>query len=136
MTLIIASASFSALGLALAMALPTMQLTLAVTNGIVIPLAFISDMFMVGGQMPQWLATIGWLFPLKHLTALFADALNPYLTGSGFELDHLAVIALWGLAGAVVATALLRRDRDRDASRGRGAGARRAPAWRTRCRGR
>jgi ABC-type multidrug transport system permease subunit len=115
-TLLIASASFSALGLALAMALPTMQLTLAVSNGVVIPLAFISDMFMIGGRMPQWLATIGWLFPLKHLTALFADALNPYLTGSGFELDHLAVIMLWGLAGAVVATALLRRDRDRDAS--------------------
>ena len=122
-TLIIASAAFGALGLALAMALPTMQLTLAVTNGIVILLAFISDMFMVGAQMPQTLSTIGWLFPLKHLTALFSDALNPYLTGSGFELDHLAVIGLWGLAGAVVATALLRRDRDRDASHGHRSGA-------------
>ena len=81
MTLVLASACFSALGLALAMALPTMQLTLAVSNGIVIPLAFISDMFMMSGQMPDWLATIGWLFPLKHLTALFADALNPYLIG-------------------------------------------------------
>jgi ABC-type multidrug transport system permease subunit len=129
-TLLIASVSFSALGLALAMALPTMQLTLAVTNGVVIPLAFISDMFMIGGQLPPWLATIGWLFPLKHLTALFADALNPYLTGNGFALDHLAVILLWGLAGAFVATALLRRDRDRDASRGSGAGA--ASAGRTR----
>ena len=122
-TLLIASASFSALGLALAMVLPTMQLTLAVSNGIVIPLAFISDMFMIGGQLPQWLATIGWLFPLKHLTALFADALNPYLTGSGFQLGHLAVIVLWGLAGAIAATALLRRDRDRDESRAHGAAA-------------
>lgn len=116
-TLVLASACFSALGLALAMALPSMQLTLAVSNGVVIPLAFISDMFMFSGQMPDWLATIGWVFPLKHLTALFAGALNPYATGSGFALDHLAVIALWGLAGAVVATVLLRRDRDRDASR-------------------
>ncbi len=115
--LVLASACFSALGLALAMALPTMQLTVAVSNGIVIPLAFVSDMFMLTGQMPGWLATIGWLFPLKHLTAVFSAALNPYLTGSGFELDHLAVIAVWGLAGAVVATVQLRRDRDRDASR-------------------
>ena len=121
-TLVIASACFSALGLALAMALPTMQLTLAVSNGVVIPLAFISDMFMFSGQMPDWLTTVGWIFPLKHLTALFSDALNPYLTGSGFQLDHLAVILLWGLAGAVVATALLRRDRDRDASPSAGAG--------------
>ncbi|GAA4414253.1 hypothetical protein GCM10023168_37750 [Fodinibacter luteus] len=116
LTLLIASACFSALGLALAMALPSMQLTLAVSNGVVIPLAFISDMFMFSGQMPDWLEAIGWLFPLKHLTALFSDALNPYLSGSGLQLDHLAVIALWGLAGAVAATLLLRRDRDRDAS--------------------
>ncbi len=116
-TLLIASACFSALGLALAMALPSMQLTVAVSNGIVIPLAFISDMFMMSGRMPDWLATIGWLFPLKHLTAIFGDALNPYLSGSGFELDHLAVLALWGLAGAVLATVQLGRDRDRDASR-------------------
>ena len=68
-TLVLASACFSALGLALAMALPTMELTIAVSNGIVIPLAFLSDMFMMTGQMPDWLATIGWLFPLKHLTA-------------------------------------------------------------------
>jgi len=121
-TLVFASGCFSALGLALAMALPTMQLTLAVSNGVVIPLAFISDMFMFSGDMPDWLETIGWIFPLKHLTALFADALNPYLTGSGFQLDHLLVIALWGVAGAVVATVLLRRDRDRDASRATAAG--------------
>jgi len=116
-TLVIASACFSALGLALAMALPSMQLTVAVSNGIVIPLAFISDMFMMSGRMPDWLATIGWLFPLKHLTAIFANALNPHLSGSGFELDHLAVIALWGLAGAAVTTVQLSRDRDRDSSR-------------------
>ncbi len=121
-TLVFASGCFSALGLALAMALPTMQLTLAVSNGVVIPLAFISDTFMFSGDMPDWLETIGWIFPLKHLTALFADALNPYLTGSGFQLDHLLVIALWGVAGAVVATVLLRRDRDRDASRATAAG--------------
>ncbi|GAA2481701.1 ABC transporter permease [Terrabacter carboxydivorans] len=125
-TLLLASATFSALGLALAMALPTMQLTLAVSNGVVIPLAFVSDMFMVGAQMPPVMSTIGWLFPLKHLTALFADALNPYLTGSGFQADHLAVIAIWGLLGAVVATALLRRDEDRARAPVRRAGVARA----------
>jgi ABC-type multidrug transport system permease subunit len=118
-TLVLASASFSALGLALATALPTMQLTLAVSNGVVIPLAFVSDMFMVGATMPPALSTLGWIFPLKHLTAIFADALNPYLTGSGFQAGHLAVIALWGLLGAVVATALLRRDEERSTARGR-----------------
>ncbi len=125
-TLLIASACFSALGLALAMALPTMQITLAVSNGIVMPLAFVSDMFMVGAQMPGWLSAIGWIFPLRHLTAVFSDALNPYLTGYGVSPGHLAVIVAWGFAGAAVATMLLRRDRDRDPAPSRASGRRRA----------
>ncbi len=128
LTLVLASACFSALGLALGMALPTMQVTIAVANGIVIPIAFVSDMFMVGSTMPDWLSTIGWLFPLRHLSAAFAEALDPYGSGAGFAWEHLAVIGVWGLAGAAVATLLMRRDRDRAgaaaAARTRAAGAR------------
>jgi len=112
-TLVVSAAAFSALGLALAAWLPTPEATLAVTNGIVIPIAFFSDIFLFGGTTPDWMATIGWLFPLKHLVNVFADALNPYLAGSGFQLDHLAVIAAWGVAGALVAAWGLRRERDR-----------------------
>ncbi len=111
-TLVLASACFSALGLALGLALPTMQVTLAVANGIVIPLAFISDMFMVGSAMPGWLSSIGWVFPLRHLSAAFGAALDPYGAGAGFAWEHLAVIGLWGLGGAALATVLLRREGD------------------------
>lgn len=118
-TLLVAAISFSACGLALALLLPNPQNTLAVTNGIVIPLAFISDMFMFGNvAMPGWLTTLGWVFPLKHLVAIFADGLNPYLTGSGFQIGHLAVIAAWGLAGAVSGVWLLRRGRRTAGARG------------------
>lgn len=115
LTIVVASASFSACGLALAALLPSMQATLAVTNGLVIPLAFFSDIFFFGGSTPAWMSSVGWVFPLKHLVNAFGDALNPYLTGSGLYLDHLAVIALWGVAGAAVATWALRRERDRTA---------------------
>lgn len=109
-TLLVAAISFSACGLALALLLPNPATTLAVTNGIVIPLAFISDMFMVGNvAMPGWLTTLGWVFPLKHLVAIFADGLNPYLTGSGFQAGHLAVVAAWGILGAGAGVWLLRR---------------------------
>jgi ABC-type multidrug transport system permease subunit len=118
-TLLVAAISFSACGLALALLLPNPQNTLAVTNGIVIPLAFISDMFMFGNvAMPGWLTTIGWVFPLKHLVAIFADGLNPYLTGSGFQLGHLAVVAAWGALGAAGGIWLLRRGRRTSAARG------------------
>ncbi len=111
-TLVVSSLAFSALGLALAMLLPNVQTTVAVTNGIVIPLSFVSDVFMTGGAMPSWLAGVGWFFPLRHVASLLQDALNPYLTGSGFQLDHLAVIAAWGLVGAAASVVLVRRRRE------------------------
>ncbi len=114
LTVLVAAVSFSACGLALALLLPNPQTTLAVTNGIVIPLAFISDMFMFGNEeMPAWMSTLGWVFPLKHLVAILQDALNPYLPELGNQLDHVAVIAAWGLVGALTAVWALRRERRR-----------------------
>jgi ABC-2 type transport system permease protein len=116
-TLVLASVSFSAMGLALAVVLPSPQATIAVTNGIVIPIAFVSDTFMVGADLPPWMSTLGWTFPLKHLVNLLGDAFNPYLAGNGFDLGHLAVIAAWGVAGGIVASWGLHREQDRTTRR-------------------
>ncbi|PKQ14685.1 MAG: hypothetical protein CVT68_10605 [Actinobacteria bacterium HGW-Actinobacteria-8] len=116
-TLVLASVSFSAMGLAVALLLPTPQATIAVTNGIVIPIAFVSDTFMVTGTLPPWMATLGWMFPLKHVVNLLGDALNPYVTASAFQFDHLAAIAAWGIVGALVAAWALRREPDRTSAR-------------------
>jgi ABC-2 type transport system permease protein len=112
-TLVLASLCFSALGYALALALPSMQMTVAVANGSVILLAFVSEMFTFGGEMPAWLSGVGWFFPLRHLTASLQEVLDPYGSGAAFAPEHLAVIVVWGLAGVVVASLLLRRERNR-----------------------
>lgn len=113
LTLLLSSFAFAALGIALALLLPTPALVVAVSNGIAIVLSFISGVFMVSGSTPEWM-TVAWVFPLKHMVTLFSDALNPYLTGAGFQWDHLAVIALWGLVGAGVALWALRSGRERN----------------------
>ena len=97
-TVLVAAMSFSALGLALAAWAPSMQAAVALANGIVISLAFVSDLFVVGA-LPGWMDAVGWIFPLKHLVNTLGDAFNPYLTGAGFARDHLAVIAAWGVVG-------------------------------------
>lgn len=114
-TLLLSSFTFAALGIALALLLPTPPMVVAVSNGVAIVLSFISGVFMVSGNTPRWMDTVAWAFPLKHMVTLFSDALNPYLTGSGLQWDHLAVIALWGLAGAAVALWALRSGRERAA---------------------
>ncbi len=101
LTVVVGVASFAALGLAAVSITPTPGATQALANGGLILLAFISDVFIVG--LPDWLATIGWFFPLKHFVNAVADGFNPFLTGSGLYWDHLAVMAAWGVLGAVVA---------------------------------
>ena len=116
-TIVVASMSFSALGLAVAALAPSAQAAVAMANGIVIPLAFLSDMFVVA-ELPDWLATIGWLFPLKHLVNALGDAFNPFLDTNGLYLDHLAVIVAWGIVGALLALWGIRRDAARAESGG------------------
>jgi len=106
LTVVVGVFCFAALGLAAVSIAPTPGATQALTNGGLILLAFISDIFIV--QLPDWLDTVGWVFPLKHFVNAVADGFNPVLTGSGLYWDHLAVMAAWGIGGVVVALLLFR----------------------------
>ncbi len=114
LTFIIGVACFAALGLAVAGLAPTPAATQAITNGSLILLAFVSGMFAFG-ELPDWVERIGDLFPLRHFVLAVSDAFNPYLDDSGLYLDHLAVMLLWGAAGAVVAVRYFRWEPRHDA---------------------
>ena len=103
LTLLLGVTTFAALGLAAASVLRSASAVQSVTNGVLITLAFISDVFVVGSQLPDWLSRVAWLFPLRHFADALSDAFNPYLSGTGFAPGHLAVLAAWGLAGVLVA---------------------------------
>ena len=103
-SLIIGAAAFSTLGLAITTFIPNADAAPAIVNGTVLPLLFISDVFIpLDDDGPAWLGFAGDLFPIKHLSLALQTAFNPFESGSGFEFEHLGVIALWGIVGAVVA---------------------------------
>ncbi|WP_327002188.1 hypothetical protein OHA72_44780 [Dactylosporangium sp. NBC_01737] len=60
-------------------------------------------MFVVGngGPLPAALRYTADVFPLKHLSRAMLDALGP--DGGGVAWTHLGVLAVWTLAGLVVA---------------------------------
>jgi ABC-type multidrug transport system permease subunit len=123
LTLLVGIGCFAALGLAVVALSPSQSATQAITNAVILPLAFVSDIF-TQGDLPAWLETVGWVFPLKHFANALGDTFNPFETGSQFGWDHLAVMAAWGLAGALVALWRFRWEpRPAGRSRGRGAGA-------------
>ncbi|MEV1143787.1 ABC transporter permease [Micromonospora sp. NPDC049799] len=102
-TVLLGVACFAALGVAVVSLVRSSTAAQAFTNGILIPLAFISDVFTISERTPTWLETVGWVFPLKHFANALADAFNPFLPGNGFAGDHLAVLALWTVAALAVA---------------------------------
>ena len=103
LTFVVGVAAFAALGLAMAGIAGSSDAAQALANFTILPLAFVSDVFVAIADPPAWLETIGDLFPLKHFVRAFQDAFSPFTTDAGFRWVHLGVIALWGVLGAVAA---------------------------------
>jgi ABC-2 type transport system permease protein len=102
-TLLVGVVTFAALGFAVAAVAPTVTAAAGIANGSIILLSFVSEIFLIAETMPSWLSTIGDVFPLKHLVNGLQDAFDPYLEGSPWGWEHLAVMGAWALAGTAVA---------------------------------
>lgn len=102
-TFLVGVFSFSALGLAVAALVPNARSAAAVANATILPLGFVSNVFIPLEDPPQWLETVGNIFPLKPFAVSFQDTLNPLVPAPAFNWDKLAFVALWGVAGAIVA---------------------------------
>ena len=75
----------------------------AVAFGTLLPLAFVSEIFLFGDPLPAVLSAVGWAFRLRRFAVALADTADPTTTGAGFAWDHLGIITVWGLAGLAVA---------------------------------
>lgn len=100
--LLVGAAAFSALGLAITAAVPNADAAPPIVNFSILPLLFISDIFVPSEQAPEWLTRIADLFPVKHYAQAMSSAFNPG-QNSGWEPGHIAIVALWGLAGTLLA---------------------------------
>lgn len=104
---------FAALGLLIAALAPNGDSSPALANATLLPLAFISDIFIVSTEgAPTWIETLGNVFPLKHFARTFLDSFNPIAVqaqGSWLGQFHwadLGVMALWLAGGALLAARL------------------------------
>ncbi|MFT7600792.1 MAG: ABC-2 type transport system permease protein [Acidimicrobiales bacterium] len=107
-SLVVGTATFSALGLALATIIPSVNAAPAITNAIALPLYFVSDVFIISDDSPRVINTIGNLFPIKHLGGALQESFNPFIEGTPMPWGHWAVIAGWGLVGAIVSVTRFR----------------------------
>jgi len=103
LTLAVGVTAFAALGLALAAISPTGDTAPAVANATLLPVAFISNVFVPIQNPAPWLEFAGDFFPLKHFVVPLQDAFNPFVTDSAFRGGDLLVMALWGAGGLAYA---------------------------------
>lgn len=94
---------FCALGIAITAVIPNADASPAIVNATILPLLFMSDVFIPLEEAPAWFRWTGEVFPVKHFSQSLQTAFNPFETGAGFEPERLAVLAAWGVIGLVAA---------------------------------
>ncbi|MDQ3210203.1 MAG: ABC transporter permease [Actinomycetota bacterium] len=98
--LIVGSASFSALALALTAFIPNADASPAIVNASILPLLFLSGVFIpIDDRAPAWIDLVGKVFPVRH----FLESMNAGFLGTPFEWIDVLFVALWGIAGLLIA---------------------------------
>jgi ABC-2 type transport system permease protein len=102
-SVLVGTFSLAALGFAAAAMVPSENAAPPIANAIVLPLEFISGIFVPADNIPDWMNTVAGVFPVKPLFDSLLAAFDPTATGIGVDWGALAVVAAWGVAGGVVA---------------------------------
>jgi ABC-2 type transport system permease protein len=106
--LLVGAAAFSCLGFALTALIPSEEAAPAVTNALVLPLYFLSGVFIPETEIPKGVLDVAGVFPIRPLFEALLTGFDPFTKGAGFELGHLAVVAAWGIGGLLIATRTFR----------------------------
>ena len=94
--------AFGALGIAFSHAIPNFDSTAAYVNAVFLPAIFISGVFYSSDSLPRALDAVAEALPLKHVIDGFSGAI---VSGQGLvdNAGALAVVAVWGAVGLVLA---------------------------------
>ena len=102
-TLLTATISFAAMGMAVAAVVPTASAASGIANAIILPMALISNVFIPMEDPPAAIDLVANLFPLRPFVDALQAPLHPIDPAVAPQWDRLAVIAIWGAVGFAVA---------------------------------
>jgi len=101
-TAVVGSITFCVLGYALSTAIRNEDAAQPMTQAIMLPLYFISGVFVVNTALPAWLRHVAQVFPVEHLADGLHRAYDPTVHGAGIVWSDIGVLALWAAIGIVV----------------------------------
>jgi ABC-2 type transport system permease protein len=100
---IVGSVTFCVLGYALSTAVHSEDAAQPMVQAIMLPLYFISGVFIPNVNLPSWMRHVAELFPVQHLADALHHAYDPGTHGVGLAGSDLAVLGAWAAVGLVVA---------------------------------
>jgi ABC-2 type transport system permease protein len=98
-TLLIGAAAFCCLGIALTAAIPSQDAAAPIVNALLLPLYFLSGVFIPDDQLPSGVIHFAGAFPIRNFFEAFFSVYDPGNGGASLQLGDLAVVAIWGVAG-------------------------------------
>jgi len=97
---VVGSTSFCALGVAVTSLIPNADSAPAIVNATILPLLFLSGIFIpLGSDAPAWVTFVARVFPVHH----FAAGLQAGFIGTPFSWTDVVVVASWGVGGLIAA---------------------------------
>ena len=98
--ILVGSAAFCALGMALTAVIPNADAAGPIVNAVVLPVMFLSGVFIAfGDDTPGWILWVARVFPVRH----FVLGMDAGFLGTAFSWADVLVVAVWGVAGALLA---------------------------------
>ncbi len=105
--LLLGSACFLSIGLALSCRLTTVTAATAVTNLIYFPMIFFSDLFYPQGDLPGWIGSLMNLLPLTPFVDSLRAVVSPRIEWHALSLPILSMLA-WTMGSIAFAAAFFR----------------------------
>ena len=103
LTGVVGSVTFCVLAYALSTAIHSEDAAQPMVQAIMLPLYFISGVFIPNVNLPSWLRHVAEVFPVQHLADGLHHAYDPAVHGAGIVWQDLAVLTAWAVGGLLVA---------------------------------
>jgi ABC-2 type transport system permease protein len=102
-TAVVGSITFCVLGYALSTVIHSEDAAQPMVQAIMLPLYFISGIFVPNITLPSWLKHVAQVFPVEHLADGLHRAYAPHVHGIGIIWSDIGVMALWAAVGLAIA---------------------------------
>ncbi|HJX32846.1 MAG TPA: ABC transporter permease, partial [Solirubrobacterales bacterium] len=79
-----------------------------IVNALLLPLYFLSGVFIPDDQLPNGVIHFADIFPIRHFFEAFFNAYVPAGGGAGVSWGNLAIVAAWGVVGLLIAVRYFR----------------------------